>query len=145
MKNAKTWNLAGFAVGILAIILGIVFLTSPADTYETTSPGRDTTFGADFYTYEYSATRAAASNAAITANNLRELGGKLALYSGFLFILAGALTAVHFGKAYFTAEQDGAAKPAKVKAAAYGSTAPSYGQPASEAAASEAGTPDGEA
>lgn len=138
MNNAKTWNLAGLAVGIVAIILGIFFLTSPADTYETTSPGRDTSFGGDFYTYEYSATRAAASNAAITANNLRELGGKLALYSGFLFILAGALTVVHFGKACFADGQPEKAKAAPAKAV-------TYGQPAPEAAAPEAGTPGGEA
>ena len=43
----------------------------------------------------------AVANTAATANNLRELSGKLALYSGFLFLVLGALIEIHFCKLLF--------------------------------------------
>lgn len=103
-KRRNIWDLLGFIVGLAMILAGIVFLATPAETYSTRTPD-SASFGADFYTYQYDATRATAQNAAVTANNLRELGGKLAAYSGTFFLAAGALTAIHYGKRTFVPKQ----------------------------------------
>lgn len=97
MKNERIWNLIGCVLGAVIIVVGIVFATTPAHSYSTNGTDR-AKFGADFYTYTYDGIRAAANNTAVTANNLREIGGKLALYSGFLFMAMGALVVIHFGK-----------------------------------------------
>ncbi|MBQ4061290.1 MAG: hypothetical protein IJD14_00355 [Christensenellaceae bacterium] len=101
MKNKKTWDLIGTVLGIVIIIVGIIFISFPPETY-TTSSTDDASFGGDFYTYQYEATQAAASNAAVTANNLREMGKAQAGYFGFLFVAVGALTVVNYGKKFFT-------------------------------------------
>ena len=100
IKN-NIWDWVGFAIGIFAIVLGIVFLVTPPDSYYTTSADR-ASFGGDFYTYQYDATRIAAGNAAVTANNIRELGIVLSKYSGFAFMIAGMLILVHYGKKCFS-------------------------------------------
>ena len=99
MKKKKTWtlNLIGCILGIVVIIAGIYFMASPADSYSTSSV-KSASFGADFYTYVYDGVATAVANTAVTANNLRELSGKLALYSGFLFLVLGVLIEIHFCK-----------------------------------------------
>lgn len=97
MKVKDLLNLAGAFVGIVMIIFGVIFIATPADSYSTKTTDY-ASFGADFYTYEYDATRAAATNAAVTANNLRELGEKVALYAGFAFIFSGLFAVLHFAK-----------------------------------------------
>ncbi len=97
MKREKAWNLIGVAIGVIIIITGILFCATPADSFSTTSV--DTaSFGGDFYTYEYKATRAAANNAAVAANNLRELSKKTANYVGCGFIFAGLLVTLEYAK-----------------------------------------------
>lgn len=107
-KRKNIWDVLGFVVGLALVLAGIVFLATPAETYSTHSPDM-ASFGADFYTYQYDATRDAALNAAVTANNLRELGGKLAVYSGTFFLAAGALTAIHYGRRCFVPKEPGEA------------------------------------
>lgn len=93
----KMWDLFGIGIGIAAVIAGLVFLFTPADSFSTSST-RSAAFGVDFYTEEYEATRNAANNAAVTANNLRELSEKLAQYVGTAFLISGLLITVHYGK-----------------------------------------------
>ena len=100
LMREKTWSLIGMAVGLIVILIGFVFMATPADSYTTESTDY-ASFGADYYTYEYDATRAAASNAAVTANNLRELSSKLALYSGMFFVVLGVLIVLPNAKSYF--------------------------------------------
>ena len=100
LMREKTWSLIGMAVGLIVILIGLVFMATPADSYTTESTDY-ASFGADYYTYEYDATRAAASNAAVTANNLRELSSKLALYSGMFFVVLGVLIVLPNAKRYF--------------------------------------------
>lgn len=100
MKAERTWNLIGLILGAAIVITGIIFAVSPAESYSTKTPGT-AEFGGDFYTYEYEATRMAASNAATTANNIRELGHAHALYAGLFFVFAGLLVTLHFGKRVF--------------------------------------------
>lgn len=95
--SEKFWNLVGTGLGLLVIIVGLIFMFTPAEHYYTSSTDY-AAFGADFYTYQYDATRAAASNAAVTANNLRELGHKLATYAGTFFMIMGALISLNYGK-----------------------------------------------
>lgn len=99
MKN-KIGDWLGLCVGIFAIVIGILFLSSPPDAYRTSSADV-ASFGADYYTYQYEATRTVASNAAVTANNIRELGIALSRYSGYSFIIAGMLILIHYGKICF--------------------------------------------
>ncbi len=101
LKNKRFWDFVGAILGIIIIVVGIVFMASPPRAFETEST-EYASFGADFYTYQYDATRAAATNSAVTANNLREIGSAQAKYFGFLFIVIGALTTLNYGKKYFT-------------------------------------------
>lgn len=103
LKSVKFWNMVGVIAGIAIIILGIVLACTPADSY-VTSTSKDVKFGADYYTYQYEASRNAAGNAAVAANNLREVGEKLALYAGLLFIVIGLLTTIKYAKKYFLEE-----------------------------------------
>ena len=79
MKREKIFNLIGIIIGIAIIIVGCTVMfdkhvTAPnlnndnvnISVSDTTS---DASFGADFYTYEYDATQAAANNTAISADN----------------------------------------------------------------------------
>lgn len=101
LKNKKTWDLIGAILGIVILLAGFIVMCAPAESYSTSLTDY-ATFGADFYTYQYKATRAVASNAAVAANNLRELSGAQAAYFGLLLMAIGALTVVHYGKKYFT-------------------------------------------
>lgn len=103
LKSVKFWNMLGMIAGIAIIILGIVIVLTPADSY-TTSTSIDVKFGADYYTYQYEASRNAAGNAAAAANNLREVAQKLALYTGLLFVVMGLLTTLKYAKKYFLEE-----------------------------------------
>ena len=100
LKTAKTWNLIGIVLGIIVLLVGIFFISNPPTAYYTMSP-ETATFGSDFYTYQYDATRDAAMNTATTANNIRELGGMLAIYNGCEFIVGGLLIILHFARNYF--------------------------------------------
>lgn len=93
----KIWNMIGAAVGVIVFIMGIIFAFTPANSYSTDTAD-SATFGADFYTYQYKATKIAAQNTAVTANNIREVGEKLALYAGMAFAVAGCLITIHFLK-----------------------------------------------
>lgn len=96
LMREKTWSLIGMAVGLIVILIGLVFMATPADSYTTESTDY-ASFDADYYTYEYDATRAAA----VTANTLRELSSKLALYSGMFFVVLGVLIVLPHVKRYF--------------------------------------------
>lgn len=96
LMREKTWSLIGMAVGLIVIIIGLVFMATPSDSYTTESTDY-ASFDADYYTYEYDATRAAA----VTANTLRELSSKLALYSGMFFVVLGVLIVLPHAKRYF--------------------------------------------
>lgn len=117
MKKAKTWNLIGCILGVAVIVAGIYFAATPADSYSTSSVV-GYTFGADFYTEIYNGVDAAVDNTAVTANNLRELGEKLALYSGVFFIVLGALIEIHFAKLVLVKETTAAPLPAAPEAEA---------------------------
>ena len=97
------WNWMGFAVGIVIFIAGIVFYLTPPESYHASSADK-VSFGADFYSYQYEATRIVASNTAVTANNIRELGAAISQYAGFFFIAMGLLTVIHYGKVCFVKE-----------------------------------------
>lgn len=97
LTNEKYWHMAGVALGLAVILVGIIFMCTPAESYHTRSAD-DVSFGGDFYTYQYEATRYAVSNTAVTANNIRELGAKITLYSGFGFLVAGALICLTYGR-----------------------------------------------
>lgn len=111
LSSEKTWNLIGVILGLAVIVVGLVFMFTPAHSYSTNSTDY-ATFGADYYTYQYSATRTVASNAAVTANNLRELGEKLAVYAGTFFMILGALISLNYGKKLLVCEAPAAAAPA---------------------------------
>ena len=97
LATEKFWNMAGAIFGVIVLLVGIIFMCTPADTYHTNSAD-SATFGADYYTYQYEATKIVAGNTAVTANNLRELGEKLATYAGFGFVVAGILIILNYGK-----------------------------------------------
>lgn len=105
MQKEKTWNKMGLMVGIITIFLGIAFIVFPADSYETSS-SKDTSFGGDYYTYQYKATRNVARNAAAAANNTSEIGKKLALYYGAMFIVSGVLIVIYFQEKLLSANNE---------------------------------------
>lgn len=104
MKKEKTWNLAGFIIGLIVICVGIWYMCSPPKSYYTDSV-KDRAFGGDYYTYQYEATQVAVNNTATTANNIRELGQKLAVYSGTAFVVCGLLIVLHYGRRLFVSNE----------------------------------------
>ena len=100
LKQKRTWNLIGCILGLVMLIVGLVFLNSPPEAYHTES-AEYAAFGADYYTYQYDATKTVAENVAATANNLREIGTAQARYAGVFFMMAGALVLIQYGKSYF--------------------------------------------
>lgn len=104
LKSVKFWNMVGIIAGVAIIVLGIVLACMPADSYTTQTNNKSVTFGADYYTYQYEASSNAATNAAAAANNLRQIGEKLALYAGLLFVVIGLLTTIKYAKKYFLEE-----------------------------------------
>ena len=103
IRSTKFWNTVGIVAGIAVIILGIVLASLPLTTFSTVS-SEDVSFGGDFYTYQYKATRNAAINAAVTANNLREIGRMLSLYMGLAFVVAGVIITLVYLKKFFLEE-----------------------------------------
>lgn len=100
LRDKKIWNFLGMAIGLALIIAGIVLMSNPPASSGT----RDTdyaTFGGDFYTYEYDATRSAARNAEATAVNVIRVGKFIAKATGIAMMAAGALVMVHYGKDTF--------------------------------------------
>lgn len=100
-KNKVVWDIASMIIGFLMMITGLIFGLTPAESYYTSS-AKDVTFGADYYTEEYNATRIAASNAAVTANNIRELGSKHATYFGYFVSMSGFLILFTNARKMFT-------------------------------------------
>lgn len=102
LKKEKTWNLIGILLGLAILIVGIVFIkTPPAYSFYTDSVS-DITFGGDYYTEQYNATRVAVNNIAVVARNLDKIGEAIANYFGCFFIVFGLLIILHYAKHYFT-------------------------------------------
>lgn len=97
MRKEKTWVVIGLLLGIVVVVVGIVFMATPAAEYGTNTP-EYASFGADYYTYQYDATRDAAINIGVVADNLRAMSAKLALYAGFGFVVLGLLLCLHYGQ-----------------------------------------------
>ncbi len=95
----KAINIIGMIIGVISIAAGIAFAAVPSAGSSTSTP-RSAAFGADYYTYQYEATEYAARNAAATAKNVASLAYRINLMGGAAFILAGALTLLHFGARY---------------------------------------------
>ncbi len=96
MKKEKIFNLIGMIIGIAAIITGIVLIVAPP--VYSTDWVKDASFGADFYTYVYSAARYAANNAADIAHYTKDI---LSIFGGLSFIFAGLLATLHYAKLFF--------------------------------------------
>ena len=101
MQKKKTLDIIGILLGLCILIVGIIFLIVPPDSYITESVA-PISFGADYYTEQYNAHRAVVTNTSVTAGNLRAIGQAQAIYFGFFFIIIGALTILHYCKSYFT-------------------------------------------
>ena len=84
------FNVLSLIVGIAMIIVGTNFNSDPASVCVTSSPS-SYTFGADYYTEQYGATRIVANNISATVRTIGNLSEKLANYVGFAFIFAGIL------------------------------------------------------
>ncbi len=101
IRSHKLWDVLGAVLGAVAILAGLVLFTAAPEHYSTDHSDGPASFGADFYTYIYSAAEAAATNTGVTANNLREMGETQAKQVGVCLMLLGALVVVHYGKSYF--------------------------------------------
>lgn len=87
-KNSgkKGFSVLGIIVGVAAVIFGIVVFVT--NTYLPTPS--DTSFGGDFYTYSYRATR-------YVSENLSSIGKMLKLALGFILITFGLTDIAYFG------------------------------------------------
>jgi hypothetical protein len=84
----KKLTIAGIIIGAVVFVLGIVVLAQ-----DTGYKPEYVEFGADFYTYSYSATRYA-------AGNVMELAEIVKKGLGFLLMAIGAIDACVFGYIY---------------------------------------------
>ncbi len=129
IRSHKLWDVLGAVLGAVAILAGLVLFTAAPEHYSTNHSDGSASFGADFYTYIYSAADAAATNTGVTANNLREMGATQAKQVGVCLMLLGALVVVHYGKSYFCTPEPAVAAssedaPAPEEAAAPDAEAP---------------------
>lgn len=98
-KNRKQniFPLLGMLIGVIAIIMGLVFLSEFTDNYGSLS---SVTFGGDFYTEIHKVTRAA-------ANRVGDLADMLGTAIAWVFILGGAIDICAFGSKLKAAPQEG--------------------------------------
>ena len=87
-KNSgkKGFSVFGIIVGVAAVIFGIVVFA----THMYLPTPSDTSFGADFYTYSYRATR-------YVSENLSSIAKMLKLALGFILITFGLADIAYFG------------------------------------------------
>lgn len=78
MKKEKAFNLIGLILGAAIILAGILIMANDSTYLSYTTRADSYTFGADYYTEQYAATRAAVNNTAVAAGNLCLLGERLA-------------------------------------------------------------------
>ena len=113
-KGQNPWVLAGMAVGIVAILVGLVFLFGFKDEIfygsASSSSGGTTrlgtaAFGADFYTDIYKSTTFA-------GNAVKGVYELLSTCFGVLFILLGAVDLCAFGSRLTAVKGEEAAVPA---------------------------------
>ena len=87
MKESKVFGVVGIVLGITIIIFGFIVLGKIESDYKV---DENTSFGGDFYTYEYKATRVAAKNTDALATGigflLLAIGGTDILYFGSVFV-----------------------------------------------------------
>ena len=113
-KGRNPWVLAGMAVGIAAILVGLVFLFgfkdeifygSASSSYGGTTRLGTAAFGADFYTDIYKSTTFA-------GNAVKGVYELLSTCFGVLFILLGAVDLCAFGSRLTAVKGEEAAVPA---------------------------------
>ena len=113
-KGQNPWVLAGMAVGIVAILAGLVFLFGFKDEIfygsASSSSGGTTrlgtaAFGADFYTDIY-------KSATFAGNAVKGVYELLSTCFGVLFILLGAVDLCAFGSRLTAVKGEEAAVPA---------------------------------
>lgn len=87
-------------LGVVIILAGILIMANDSTYLSYTTRVDSYTFGADYYTEQYAATRAAVNNTAVAAGNLCLLGERFGRYMGLVFIFSGALVSLSYGKKY---------------------------------------------
>lgn len=104
MKDVKTWDKIGFAIGLVILVVGCIFLVSTME-HHSTWISESASFGADYYTYSYDSSRDISMNTAATARYLASIGEMVKKGFGFLFMSVGALTTVFYGKKVFVGNE----------------------------------------
>ena len=91
-NRRNKWDIVGLVLGIIVTIAGLVIIATPAHRAAAMyGNGGLTQFGGDFYTYIYSEVGA-------INRSIGSIGSVLATYFGMLFMIAGLLTTIHYGK-----------------------------------------------
>ena len=93
-KQQKGLCVFGCIIGIAIAILGFLILTDALGIKYNSNYLSSTSFGGDFYTYQYKATVAAAEN----VSNIGELLLKIFHISGVALLLVGLLVFISFAK-----------------------------------------------
>ncbi|MBQ7255505.1 MAG: hypothetical protein IJS31_04580 [Oscillospiraceae bacterium] len=101
-NSRNKWDIAGLVLGIIVTIAGLVVIASPEHGAAAMYGDGFSRFGGDFYTYIYSEVGA-------INRSIKSIGIVLATYFGMLFMIAGLLTTIHYGKKCSAAKIDAAA------------------------------------
>ena len=88
----KAFSIIGLISGIAIICLGLYIAFSLSNSYNGDT-AEYASFGADFYTYEYKATKIAASN----VKSLGEYLEKIVSIAGYFIAVMGVATSCYFG------------------------------------------------
>lgn len=91
LKKEKVFYLVGLGIGAIMIIVGFCLLVGGVDGHNVQGYIESYSFGADFYTEQYNATRLAAVNAAAIAYYVEDVINVLNKCFGWMFIFSGAL------------------------------------------------------
>lgn len=100
MRKSNTWNILGVIIGISLVIVGVVFLvnTPGISDFGFTTSVESASFGGDYYSYQYKATKAAADNISDVAEDIVVLAKNLSVYFGIASLFTGLLVTIHYGK-----------------------------------------------
>ena len=137
----KAFAIAGMIVGLLFIVLGIVAMVGPSNTYFNGSHTRDVEFGADFYTYQYEATKDVADDVTKLGNFLEKEFDFIWIIVGGIVILTGAAIVCKNGIVLAEAKSEGRKKIAQAAPVEQSIYAQQYAAPQKYAAPQQYAAP----
>lgn len=93
----RKFSVCGMVMGGFLVLFGIIMLVIASNISFSTPYISDTSFGGDFYTYQYRATRHAAENVSELGELIESVSTSTFTMGGFMAIIFGVIIICYFG------------------------------------------------